>query len=53
MFSDENITKYQEIYRKRFGNEITREEATRQGTNLLDLLKIIYRPIPRKEEPKE
>lgn len=47
MLSDEQITKYQTIYKKRFGVEISREEAYEQGIKLIRLIEIIYKPITK------
>ncbi|MBU3922995.1 hypothetical protein KJ684_02035 [Patescibacteria group bacterium] len=44
--SKEAIDEYKDIYKKEFGEEISDEEAKEQGTKLLSLFKIIYRPIP-------
>jgi hypothetical protein len=49
MLSDEQIRKYQEIYKNRFGKEISREEAYEQGIKLIRLIKLTYKPITEKE----
>jgi hypothetical protein len=49
MFSDEQITKYQKLYKKRFGKEISREEAHEQGAKLIRLVELIYKPITKNE----
>lgn len=45
MLSDEMITKYQELVRERFNREISREEALENGTTLLRLVELIYKPM--------
>lgn len=49
MLTDEHITKYQAIYRARFGREISREEARDQGTKLVRLMQLIYQPMTQEE----
>lgn len=49
MLSDEQITKYQAIYKRRFGVEISRKEAYEQGIKLIRLIEIIYQPITKAE----
>lgn len=43
----EAILEYQEIYKKEFGQEISYDDAREQGTKLLRLFGLIYRPIPK------
>jgi len=52
MLSDEEITKFQTLYKNRFGKEISREEAYRQGTALVRLLEIIYKPMTEAEHKR-
>lgn len=49
MLSDEQIKKYQALYKKRFGKEVSREEAYRQGINLIRLVELVYKPITKKD----
>jgi len=49
MLSDEQITKYQTLYKNRFGKEISREEAYEQGTKLIRLIELIYKPMTENE----
>ncbi len=49
MLSDEQITKFQNIYKDYYGKEISREEAYEQGVKLLRLIELIYRPMTKKE----
>lgn len=49
MLSDEHLKKYQAIYKKRYGKEISRADALEQGTKLINLLKIIYKPMTKAE----
>lgn len=45
MLSDEQITKYQTLYKNRFGKEISRREAYEQGVKLVRLVELIYKPM--------
>lgn len=49
MMSDEQITKYQMLYKKRYGKEISREEAYEQGVKLIRLVELIYQPMTEAE----
>ena len=49
---EQAIRDFQEAYLQDFGQEITEEEASMIGQNLLGLFDQIYRPIPiKKGEP--
>ena len=52
MLTDEQITKYQTLYRNRFGREISREEAYEQGVKLIRLVELIYKPMTKTEYQK-
>ncbi|MCK5475456.1 MAG: hypothetical protein KAI71_02650 [Candidatus Pacebacteria bacterium] len=47
MISEEQLKKYKDIYRKKFGKEISDQEALEQGTKLISLMEIIYKPITK------
>ena len=49
MLSDEQIIKFQMLYRKRFGKEISRETAYEKGVKLMRLVEIIYKPMTETE----
>ena len=49
MLSDEQITKYQELVRKRFNREISREEALESGTKLFRLVELTHKPMTEAE----
>lgn len=49
MLSDEQITKFQTLYKNRFGREISREEAYEKGAKLLRLFELIYKPMTEAE----
>ena len=49
MLTNEQVDKFQDIYRKRFGKEISRADALEKGIKLVRLMEIIYKPITEKE----
>jgi len=52
MLSNEQITKFQKLYRNRFGKTINREQALEQGAKLLRLVELIYRPMTKDDLEK-
>ena len=49
MLSDEQIRKFQMLYKKHFGKEISREEAYEKGVKLVRLVELIYKPMTEDE----
>ena len=49
MLSDEQITKYQTLYKNRYGKEISREEAYEKGAKLIRLVELVYKPMTKDE----
>ena len=49
MLSDEQIIKFQALYKKHFGKEISREEAYEQGAKLIRLVELVYKPMTEEE----
>jgi hypothetical protein len=49
MLSDEQIKKFQELWLKRFGKEISRDEAYEKGVKLMRLVELTYKPMTREE----
>lgn len=49
MLTDDQITKYQALFKNRFGKEISREEAYEQGVKLIRMVKLIYKPMSETE----
>jgi len=45
MLTDKQVTKFQNLYKKHFGNEIPRKEAYEQGLKLIRLVALVYKPI--------
>ncbi|PIP56726.1 hypothetical protein COX05_01515 [candidate division WWE3 bacterium CG22_combo_CG10-13_8_21_14_all_39_12] len=49
MLSDEQITQFRLLYKKRFTKEISRAEAIAKGTKLMRLVELIYKPMTESE----
>ena len=49
MLSDEQITKFQNLYKNRFGKDISREEAYEKGAKLIRLVQLVYKPMTESE----
>jgi len=49
MLTDEQVSKFQTIYRNRFGKEISRADALEKGARLVRLMQIVYQPITKQE----
>lgn len=52
MLSNEQVTKFQTLYKKRFGKDIDRDEAYEQGAKLMRLVELIYVPMTETEYQK-
>jgi len=48
----ETIKEFQEIYKKEFGEEINEVVARERARRLLELLKVVYRPLSKHENGK-
>jgi hypothetical protein len=46
---DADIRKFQELYKARFGMDISKEEALAKGTQLLRLMELVYKPMTQEE----
>ena len=49
LLDNEQITKFQTLYKKRFGKEISREKAYEQGVKLIRLVELTYKPMTEAE----
>jgi hypothetical protein len=49
MLSDKHIKKFQDIYEARFGIRLNKKDALEKGLKLVNLMKIVYKPITKKE----
>jgi len=52
MLTHEKITEFKELVRQTTGKELSEAEATRQATSLINLMRVIYRPIPAEDHTK-
>ncbi|OGZ78705.1 MAG: hypothetical protein A2528_03380 [Candidatus Staskawiczbacteria bacterium RIFOXYD2_FULL_37_9] len=49
MLSEERIAKFQALYKKHFGKELSKEDAYEKGAKLVRMVQLVYRPITEKE----
>ena len=49
VLNDEQIKKFQTLYKNRFGKEISREEAYEKGVKLMRLVELTYKPMTQEE----
>jgi urease accessory protein UreF len=49
VLTDEDIAKFQTLYKEQFGKEISREDAYESGIKLLRLLSHVYQPMTKDE----
>jgi hypothetical protein len=47
--SDEDLEEFRRIYKEEFGEEISLAEAQTMGNRLIELFRIIMRPLPGEE----
>lgn len=52
MLTDKQIQKFQRIYHKHFGKEISKEDVLDRGIKLIRLIQHIHRPITKQETQK-
>lgn len=52
MLSDEQIKKFQELYKSHFGKEIDRKEALEKARQLIRSVELTYKPITQREYHK-
>ena len=45
-FSNDALDEFRAIYRDEFGEEITRDDAHEMGMRVVELLRILLRPLP-------
>ena len=50
--SDKMIKKFQILYKEHFGIEISKKEAYEKGIKLVQLMKLIYKPIKKSDFEK-
>jgi len=47
MLSEKQIHEFQRIWKKKFGEEIDRDFALEKATKLIEIIKLVYRPIKK------
>jgi len=52
VLNNEQVTKFQELYKNRFGKNISREDALEQGIKLIRLVELTYKPMTNFEYQK-
>ena len=52
VLSNKQVKKFQNIYRKYYGKEISKQDAYEQGIKLVRLLSVIYKPMTEDELKK-
>ncbi len=53
MLPSEAIKKFKDLYKKKFGEDLSDEDASRHANNLVNLIKVVYKPIPQTKESEE
>ena len=49
MISQKALEEYKKIYQKQYGKTISDADALEQATKLLNLMKIVYKPMTKEE----
>ena len=44
MISDESLNEFKKLYMKRYGIELSKEEALKKANSLLNLYRAVYKP---------
>jgi len=52
MISKEKLKEFKKIYKKRFGGYLSDQVALEKATKLLNLVKVVYRPMTKEEYDK-
>jgi hypothetical protein len=52
MISEERLKEFKRIYKKKFGKEISNQEALEKATKLLRMVELIYKPITKSDYDK-
>ncbi len=47
MLHEDKIKEFQQLFKRRFGRDISHTEALEFGTQLIDLVSLIYRPLTK------
>ena len=53
MINEQQIKQFQTLYKNRFGEEISEEEALEKGLKLLRLITLVYKPTAKVENQQK
>lgn len=53
MLPPEAVEEFKSLYKKRFGEDLSNEDASKRANNLVNLFKVVYQPIPQTKESEE
>ena len=49
MITDQELKEFKGLYKKEFGKDISDEEALESATSLINLMRVIYKPIKKSD----
>ena len=49
MLSEKRIAEFQALYKKHFGEDLSKEQAYEKGVRLIRMVQLVYRPITEKQ----
>lgn len=49
MLTESQITKFQQLYKSNFGKKISHKEALEKGMRLVNLVKLVLKPVTEQE----
>lgn len=52
VLTDEQVTSFQSLYKKNFGEEISKEQAYTEAVKLIQLVQAVYKPIKKEDYEK-
>jgi hypothetical protein len=47
--TDEQISEFQTLYKRRFGVQLDEKEALKQGLELLNIMSVVHKPITKRQ----
>ncbi len=52
MLTEERLKEFTDLYYRNFKVRLSREEATKAATDLLNLMRVLTKPLPKSEKSK-
>ncbi len=52
MLTEERLQKFIDLYYSKFKIKLSREEATKMATDLINLVRVLTKPLPKNENSK-